>query len=232
MRPANSLYSFFSTPLNNSQLQINYYLMVALLLLIPLFTTINSAHGDTLIADSYHESFTQEKIEDYNAAIQALMPVYELYSRQYTINLRLGWLHYLAGRYRKSLEYYRSAASAVPGAIDPKLGEAIVGLAQQNYGDVKLICYSIIKIDYYNYLANRYLAKALVGEENFVQAADVTQKMLALYPSDINFLEQLAIIRLHQGDTATARLLYKDLWILDPNNINAFRFSKKYPVKK
>ncbi|MBF0381081.1 MAG: hypothetical protein HQL69_08685 [Magnetococcales bacterium] len=200
-----------------------------LLLLLPLFAFVPNSHAEKLIADSYHESFTQEKIEDYNAAIQALMPVYELYPRQYTVNLRLGWLNYLAGRYRKSLQFYRSAASAVPGSIDPKLGEAIVGLAQQNYGEVKLICYSIIKIDYYNYLANRYLAKALVGEENFVQAAAISQKMLALYPSDISFLEQLAIIRLKQGDTATARLLYKDLWILDPNNINAFRFSKNHP---
>ncbi|MBF0444795.1 MAG: hypothetical protein HQL68_04345 [Magnetococcales bacterium] len=217
MRSANSL--------NNSVLGL-------LLLVITIFATVTTAQADSLIADSYHESFTQEKIEDYNAAIQALMPVYEQYPRQYTINLRLGWLHYLAGRYRNSLEYYRSAASAIPSAIDPKLGEAVVGLAQQNYGEVKLICYSIIKIDFYNYLANRYLAKALVGEENFVQAAAVTQKMLALYPSDISFIEQLAIIRMGQGDTATARQLYKDLWILDPNNINAFRFSKNHPDTK
>jgi tetratricopeptide (TPR) repeat protein len=217
MRSANSLNNLF---------------LLLLLLVTPFFATVTPAQADNSISDSYHESFTQEKIQDYNAAIQALMPVYELYSRQYTVNLRLGWLHYLAGRYRKSLEYYRSAASAVPGAIDPKLGEAVVGLAQQNYSDVKLICYSIIKIDFYNYLANRYLAKALVGEESFVQAAAVTQKMLALYPSDISFIEQLAIIRMHQGDTATARLLYKDLWILDPNNINAFRFSKNHPDTK
>lgn len=199
------------------------------LLLISTLAVVPTAQADSAIADSYHESFTQEKLEDYTAAIQALMPVYEQHSNKYTINLRLGWLNYLAGHYRKALTYYRSAASAVPSAVDPKLGEAKVGFAQKRYDDVEQTCYSIIKADYYNYFGNRYLVTALLEQNKFTQATAVAQKMLEIYPSDITFLEQLALIHSRQGNTKAARALYNDLWALDPNNLNAFRFLKQHP---
>jgi tetratricopeptide (TPR) repeat protein len=78
-------------------------LKVIIILLFPLFTFSLSYEE---IKKAYEQSYLYEKIGDYKNAIRVLIPVYEAYPSGYTVNLRLGWLYYLLGKYKDlKIEY-------------------------------------------------------------------------------------------------------------------------------
>jgi len=81
-----------------------------------------------------------------------------------------------------------------------------------------MVSYELLKIDYYNYYANLYVSKALIAQKKYKIATKIIQKMLSLYPTDISYLEQLAIVY-KRTDSKYLQELYEDILILDPNNV-------------
>ena len=81
--------------------------------------------------------------------------------------------------------------------------------------------YRLLKIDYYNYYGNLRLSIALRKLKKFSVAEAVARKMLSIYPTDVNFLNELAISLYHQGKKRYAESLFKDILILDPENVTA-----------
>jgi len=179
------------------------------------------------IQDSYKNSYIYESIEDYNNAINALYPVFNAYPNTYTVNLRMGWLYYLNGHYANSIDYYKKAVKILPASIEAKLGYVMPLLAQQKYSEVESICYQVIKTDYYNYFGNLRLAYALRMDKKFELAEKVAIKMLVIYPTDVSFLGELALVKLAQEDTDYAFRLFNDILALDSENMIA----KQYLLK-
>ncbi len=173
------------------------------------------------IRDAYYRSYQYEKVQDYENAIRALMPVYKAYPEGYTINLRLGWLYYLSGRYANALEHYGKAVQTAPMAVEPRLGYMLPLLAQGRYAEVEQVAYHVLNTDYYNYYGNLRLAFALRMQQKWELAEAVTRKMLTLYPTDISFLTELGLIRDALGARAEARAIFQDVLILDPENETA-----------
>ncbi|TCK06325.1 tetratricopeptide repeat protein [Phorcysia thermohydrogeniphila] len=173
------------------------------------------------IKEAYQSSFTYEKSGNYEEAIKALMPVYKNYPNGYTVNLRLGWLYYLIGKYANSIYHYEKALKSVPSSVEAMLGLSLPYMAQGRWGDVESLMYRLLKIDYYNYYGNLRLSFALRKLKKFSVAEAVARKMLAIYPTDVNFLNELAISLFHQGKKSYAESLFKDILILDPENVIA-----------
>ncbi len=176
------------------------------------------------IKEAYSKSYNYEKIEDFENAIRALSAVVDEYPNGYTVNLRLGWLYYLLGKYANSLHHYELAMKSSIYSLEAKLGYMLPLLAQNKYSEVESMAYKISSTDYYNYYANLRLAFSLRMQEKFDQAEKVCNTMLATYPTDINFLIELAYVKVGQEDTEKAGLIFWDVLVLDPEN----EYAKSY----
>ena len=185
------------------------------------------------IVKAYYQSYNYEKMGDSKDAIRSIMPVYEKYPQGYTVNLRLGWLYYLDKKYANSIKYYKNAEYIIPSSIEPALGMALPLMAQKRWSSVESLMYKVIKVDYYNYYANLRLSIALREENKLTQAKKVVNKMLALYPTDVNFLDQLGLIYYAEGRKKYAKSVFGNILVLDPQNVIAkiYYFEKLKNVK-
>ncbi|NPB04860.1 MAG: hypothetical protein GXO08_00530 [Aquificae bacterium] len=176
------------------------------------------------IKRAYEKSYLYERLGDYKNAIRVLMPVYEAYPEGYTVNLRLGWLYYLWGKYKNSEFHYRKAVKAVPSSAEAKLGLSLPLSAQQKWNEVESLMYRVLAVDYYNYYGNLRLCQALREQKKYDLMMAVAKKMLALYPTSVPFLVYLAEGYYLTGKKEEAENLFRDVLILDPENVTA----KKY----
>ena len=179
------------------------------------------------IQEAYHKSFNYEKIEDYENAVRALSSVIEEYPSGYTVNLRLGWLYYLLGKYANSIEYYQKAVQSVSTSVEAKNGLMLPLIAQNKYSEAASIAYQVVSVDYYNYYANLRLGYSLRMQKKYDQAAQIANKMLAVYPTDVTFMTELALVKYNQGDKETAGSLMWDVLTLDPENETAKNYFEK-----
>lgn len=194
------------------------------LLILSLFLwaqMISADESGEQIKLAYHQSFQYEKIQNYTEAINAILPVLASYPKGYTVNLRLGWLYYLHTRYANSMKHYGTAIKTMPSSIEARLGLMLPQLAQQRYSQLEQTAYQILNKDYANYYANLRLIISLREQNKTDLALGIAQKMLAYYPSDINFLEQLGLTYETQGNLIKAQLVFADLIILNPENARA-----------
>ncbi len=190
-------------------------------MIISLFSAF--AYED-FVKRAYYDSYNYEKMGDYEDAIKSLMPVLEKYPKSYTPNLRLGWLYYLSGKYKNALYHYQKAVVAIKSAVLPRLGIAYIYLLQSRFKEALSICNDILTTDYYNYYANLYAAKALLGKGDLDNCEAISLKMLALYPTDVKFLEVLGELYIKRGRIEEAKKVFEDILILDPKNLKAYDF--------
>jgi hypothetical protein len=160
-------------------------------------------------------------MQDNDNAIKALSIVYNEYPKGYTVNLRLGWLCYLNANYANSIQYYKTALKISPSSIEAKLGYILPLIVQNRYDDVESNAYQILKTDHYNYYANLRLVYALRMQEKHELSEKVANKMLLIYPTDINFLTELALTKMSQDEDETATRIFTDILTLDPENQKA-----------
>ena len=192
--------------------------MKKILLLISVLFALLNANDFKEIKEAYYKSYDYEKVGRYKEAIKILAPLYKKYPNGYTLNLRFGWLFFLNKNYNDAITYYNKAALLSPYSIKPKLGLMRIYLNSYQYQKAESIGYKILKIDFYNYYANLYTIKALILQKKYDYALPMTKKMLSLYPTDISFLEQLAIIY-KATNSKYLKKVYQDILILDPNNL-------------
>jgi len=196
------------------------------ILLAVSFIVLAFANIDPTIQKAYYKSYNYEKMGDYKDAIKVLIPIYNRYPRGYTLNLRLGWLFYLSQQYQNAIKHYKMASMVAPYSIEPKLGLMRVYNNMGNYDEALKIGDLILKKDYYNFYGNYYEIIALKSKGDYKTALKITNKMLALYPTSILYLEQLGEIY-NRLDRAKARVVFENLLILDPNNIVAKEYLGK-----
>jgi len=190
-------------------------LLLLLILLTPIFA---KETGLAFIKNAYFKSYDYEKVGQYQEAIKVLVPLYKKYPKGYTLNLRFGWLFFLNKKYNNAVEYYNKAALVKPYSIEPKLGLIKTYLNTYQYQKAENVGNSILKVDYYNYYGNFYTIRSLIYQKKYPSALKISKKMLAIYPTDILFLEQLATIY-KATKSKYLQQVYEDILILDPNNV-------------
>jgi len=188
------------------------------LFIVSFFVCLLFGSDTQKIEESYFKSYDYEKMGRYEEAIKVLIPIYKKYPKGYTLNLRLGWLFYLDKKYNDAIKYYKKASILNTYALDPRIGLIRIHLDRYDYEKAEHISYEVMKIDYYNFYANLYAIKALILQKKYDIALKITRKMLALYPTNISYLEQLAIIY-KQTNSKYLKQLYDDILTLDPNNV-------------
>jgi len=197
------------------------FLKVFLLLQVLLLSLTAFSLNYDQIKEAYQKSYLYEKIGNYKDAIRVLMPVYEAYPNGYTVNLRLGWLYYLWGKYKNSEFHYTKAVKAIPSSVEAKLGLTLPLMAQEKWAHAERVIYQILTVDYYNYYGNLRLCFVLEKEKKYNLQKQVALKMLSVYPTSVPFLLCLTKSYYHLGDLTKAKNLLKDVLILDPENVEA-----------
>ncbi len=197
-----------------------------LILLVFSLTSFAYSMSYKEIKEAYEKSYLYEKSRDYKDAVRALIPVYKNYPNGYTVNLRLGWLYYLMRKYANSKSHYEKALKVIPSSVEAMLGLSLSLMAENKWKDVESLMYRLLKIDYYNYYGNLRLCIALRHLKKFSNSEAVARKMLAIYPTDVNFLNELAISLYYQNKKSYAKSLFEDVLILDPENLVAKKYLK------
>lgn len=190
------------------------FLPVTFMLLLSLAAFSQSAL-ETVFATSYKA----ETAGKYSDGIKALKDVYD--ERNYELNIRLGYLHYMAGLFTESTTYYERAISLMPYSVEAKFGYVLPAAALGNWDKVLNQYLEIVKIDPQNTKANYRLGSIYYGRKDYTSALKYLEKVVNLYPFDYDGLILYAWTNLQLGKTKEAKLLFEKVLWLSPRDKSA-----------
>lgn len=190
-------------------------------LIVILIISISSLKAQTQAQQevAFTKSYEYEQAKKYVNAINELKSVYNASS--YLVNIRLGWLYYLAKQYTESIKYYNVAIRLKPYAIEAKFGSVKPLSAIESWDKVKEQYLQILKIDPQNTVASYWLGVIYYNRKDFISAVKLFEKVVNLYPLDYDSIIMLAWSKLHLGKTADARVLFNHAIIIRPNDSSA-----------
>jgi len=168
---------------------------------------------------AFARSYEAEQSGNYSKAIAELKTVYK--SDHYFANIRLGWLYYLDKQYAVSIQFYNSAISLKPYAIEARFGCVKPLSALGSWDKVKDHYYQILKIDPQNTLANYWLGVIYYNRKDYLNADKLFEKVVNLYPLDYDSNIMLAWTKLHLGNLSDARVLFYHALVIRPNDSSA-----------
>jgi tetratricopeptide (TPR) repeat protein len=176
---------------------------------------------------AFSKSYELSEKSDYKGAIVSLKEVYDKSS--YEMNLRLGWLSYLAGLQLESLGYYKIANELKSNAIEPKLGAVYPASALGNKTEVKTYYEAVLKLDPHNTYAHYNLGLLDYGKKDYASALTHFEKVVSLYPTDTDGLLMLGWTNLQLLKTAEAREAFNKVLCFSPANESALLGLKSKP---
>lgn len=189
------------------------------LTLILLWAVNNKTFGQDNIVAAFKESYTLEQGGEYVKAADKLNKIYQADS--YEINLRLGWLYYMAGKLDESEKYYVKAISLKPYSIESRLGLAYPLAAQAKWDDLVVLYNKILEIDPQNTLVNYRMGLIYYNRENYERADQYLEKVINLYPFDYDTMILLAWNKLALQKFKEAKILFNKVLMYSPNDTSA-----------
>ena len=175
-----------------------------------------SAQTKNLRHDYITKSYEYERANNYTAAMNELKKTYQ--AEDYFINIRLGWLNYLAKQYSEAIKYYEKAIVLKPYAIEAKFGSIKPLSAIEDWEKVKVQYLQILKIDPQNTVANYWLGVIYYNRKDYNNAVKLFERVVNLYPLDYDSVVMLAWTKLNLGKAVEAKILFKQALILRPND--------------
>jgi len=195
-----------------------------LLFVVILGFTLNSftqAQDYKVVQDAFEKSYLYEYSGNYSKAIDGLKSVYS--EESYEINLRLGWLTYMAGFFTESTAYYQKAIELKPLSVEAKFGYVYPASALGNWEQVKKQYNDILQIDAQNTIANYRLGSIYYGAEDYTTALKYFEKLVNLYPFDYDGLLMYAWTNLNLGKFREAEVLFNKVLMNQPNDESALQ---------
>jgi len=192
---------------------------LSLFTLLTLTLTCGIAQNIATVQSAFVKSYESEQAGNYVSAMNDLKGVYKPDS--YILNIRLGWLSYLAKQYTESIKYYEKAISLKPYAIEARFGCVKPLSAIESWEKVKANYIEILKIDPQNTVANYWLGVIYYNRKDYANAIKLFEKVVNLYPLDYDSVIMLAWSKLNSGKSADARVMFTHALILRPNDASA-----------
>ena len=177
------------------------------------------AQNPAVLQTAFVKSYESEQAGRYTSSINELKAVYKADS--YIINIRLGWLCYLAKQYTESNSYYDKAIALKPYAIEARFGCVKPLSALESWDKVKEQYLQILKIDPQNTIANYWLGVIYYNRKDYTNATKLFEKTVNLYPLDYDSVIMLAWSKLNCGKSADAKVLFNQALILRPDDSSA-----------
>lgn len=171
------------------------------------------------IINAFAASYPLEAAGQYHEAIGKMNEVYQ--SDSYEINLRLGWLYYLAGSLEESTGHYSRAISLKPYAVEPRLGIAQPLSVAGKWDEVLTHYHHILKIDSQNSLVNYRTGLIFYNRGEYERAEPFLEKVVNLYPFDYDSLLLFAWIKLRLAKAREATVLFNKVLMYNPGDESA-----------
>jgi tetratricopeptide (TPR) repeat protein len=184
-----------------------------------LFFSIENYAQNKAMADAFSKSYDYEAITKYDAAMNELTGVYNASS--YECNLRMGWLNYLAGKYKESIGYYQKAIALMPAATEPKWAIINPYSKMENYTEIEKVYLSILKIDAKDVTANYNLGLIYYYRKDYFSAKKYFDVALNLYPFNYNYMLMSGWANYFLGNKNEASVLFNKVLLYSPNDKSA-----------
>jgi len=194
--------------------KILYLILVNILL-----TSVSFSQDFKKIQEAFTNSYKLETSGDYMKAADMLKSVYD--ENSYEINLRLGWLNYMAGLFTESISYYQKAVALMPYSIEAKLGIVNPAAAVGNWEQVKTQYNEILKIDPQNTTANYRMGVIFYGKQDYNTAFKYFEKVVNLYPFGYDALIMYAWCNYKLGKLREAKVLFNKVLMYSPTDASA-----------
>ena len=180
---------------------------------------INTQAQNKALTTAFSQSYDYEAIAKYDAAITAINGVYS--DKSYEINLRMGWLYYLAGKTKESISYYQKAIALMPAATEPKWALITVYTKTENWNEIEKLYLSILKLDPKNATANYNLGLIYYYRKDYFSAKKYFDVSLNLAPFGYNNMLMSAWTNYFLGNKNEASVLFNKVLLYSPNDKSA-----------
>ena len=198
----------------------NIFAKYVMILAITLITTISSwSQYPETVLKTFEQNYALEKSGDFKKAIQQLTAIYQADS--YEMNLRLGWLHYNAGMFNESRQYYGKALDLLPYSEEARFGIILPLAAQGSWDEVIRYYNQILANNPGNTVALYRLGMVYYGRKDWPQAARNFQKVVDLYPFGYDGLLMMAWTNLQLGKAREAKVLFNKVLLYSPGDKSA-----------
>jgi tetratricopeptide (TPR) repeat protein len=191
-------------------------IFIAILLII---FNIAPAQEMTVLEKAFSDSYTSEINGKYSQAVISLTKVYD--KNSYEINLRLGWLSYMAGQFTESITYYNHSINLKPLSIEARLGITYPASAMGNWTQVMEAYADILKIDPNNYTANLRLGQIYHNRAEYAKAETYFNVVLNQYPFTYDVVINSAWNNYFLGKFREASVLFNKVLMLNPGDQSA-----------
>ena len=168
---------------------------------------------------AFQQSYLFAASGNYPEGINSLKAVYM--EDSYEINLRLGYLSYMAGRFTEAIAYYSKAIDLMPYSIEARLGYAYPASAIGNFSVVLEQYEKILEISPNNSIVMHRVGLIFYGKEDYMKAEKYFEKVVNLYPFDYEALTMLAWTKLKLNKTREAKALFQKALLNTPSGITA-----------
>jgi len=171
------------------------------------------------LQDAFSSSYSLETAGKYTAAIDVIKKYYD--ESSYEINVRLGWLNYMAGLFSESTACYTKAIQLMPYSIEARLGYVYPASAQGNWDQVISKYQEVLKIDPSNYTGNYKLGAIYYTRKDYTSAFKHFEKLVNMYPFDYDALHMFAWTNYQMGKLREAKVLFNKTLLNRPGDASA-----------
>ncbi|MCF8379903.1 MAG: tetratricopeptide repeat protein [Bacteroidales bacterium] len=191
------------------------------LLILALALVVSGLKAQTFTEQvkAFQQSYILAASGNYAEGINSLKTVYM--ENSYEINLRLGYLSYMAGRFTEAIAYYSKAIDLMPYSIEARLGYAYPASAIGNYSKVLEQYEKILEISPNNSIVMHRIGLIYYGREDYMKAEKYFEKVVNLYPFDYEGLTMLAWTKLKLNKTREAKSLFQKALLNTPSGSTA-----------
>jgi tetratricopeptide (TPR) repeat protein len=180
---------------------------------------VMQAQNFSEIQKAFSSSYSYESVGKYESAIEELKKVYD--NNSYEMNLRLGWLSYLAGKQNEAISYYQNAMKLRPLSVEAKLGYVLPLAVLGRWDEVIKTYENILKIDPGNSTVLYRLGLIYYNKQDYKKAYTYFEKLVNLYPFSYDGLIMFAWTNYMLGKYSEARILFEKVLLLNPNDNSA-----------
>jgi len=168
---------------------------------------------------AFSKSYEYESRGNFTDAVTTMKSIYQ--EDSYEINLRLGWVTYLAGLFTESSAYYQKAIKLKPYAIEAKIGFANPASALGNWDQIITQYNEILAIDPQNTTVNYRMGSILYGRKDYAKAEKYLEKVVNLYPFDYDSMVLYAWTEYRLGKLREAQVLFNKALLMRPRDASA-----------
>lgn len=195
--------------------------IIVLVLFVMFSATSFGQNNFTNVQEAFSKSYTLEAKGNFKEASDLLKAVYQ--ENSYELNLRLGWLTYMAGNFTESIAFYKKSIALFPYAEEPKFGYIFPLSALGKWDEVIAAYKEILTISPNNTKANYYLGSIYYNRNQFDKSVTHFQKVVDLYPFDYDGLLMYAWTNFKLGKKKEAKILFQKVLYNKPSDASALQ---------